>query len=119
MATILFIAAVLLLAVGIYIIVTDIRMRRNLLYQYEDLSTDCDILSRNYGTVLTDLLALPTKAAVMEEDEETGHFTVCRYGDSGLRYKILSIPYDRNDPEDREYKRVCAEDVVEMLNQKI
>ncbi len=31
---------------------------------------------------------------------------------------LLRIDYDRNDPEDKEYKRIFAEERVESLNEK-
>lgn len=33
-------------------------------------------------------------------------------------YLVMRLKYDENDPDDRDYKRIHAEEVAEMLNEK-
>lgn len=66
-----------------------------------------------------DLAAMSKEAEVKEvKDKALPYFLVCRkglrYGDFAVKY----IYYDRKDPDDREYKRVHAEEVAEILNEK-
>lgn len=36
----------------------------------------------------------------------------------GIAVLVKSFPYNVNDPDDRDYKRICAEEVAEILNEK-
>lgn len=36
----------------------------------------------------------------------------------GIKFDVVQLCYDPTDPDDREYKRVHAEEVAEMLNEK-
>lgn len=49
--------------------------------------------------------------------ERTGYFSIFRESKSG-RILITRYYYDPNDPDDREYIRIHAEEVAEKLNEK-
>ena len=36
-----------------------------------------------------------------------------------MGYVVKFFDYDPNDPDDRDYKRICAEELVEKLNEKV
>lgn len=54
------------------------------------------------------------KAEVLTID---GAFVVCRISKSTV-YPISWIEYDLNDPDDKEYKRIHAEEIAEKLNER-
>ena len=60
-------------------------------------------------------------AARAETDEipapGLGTFRVYREGDRG-RYTVKTFPYDPSDPDDRDYARICAEELADTLNEK-
>lgn len=65
-----------------------------------------------------ELQQLPNKECFMEErTEPVPHFAVYR---KGLTQKIdlLHISYKADDPDDREYKRIFAQERVDALNEK-
>ena len=49
--------------------------------------------------------------------ERIGYFSIFRESKSG-RILITRYYYDPNDPDDRDYKRIHAEEVAEILNEK-
>ncbi len=51
------------------------------------------------------------------EDERWCKFNIYMQGQHG-KYTIKTVWFDHNDPDDREYKRIHAEEVAEMLNEK-
>ncbi len=53
----------------------------------------------------------------VEEDDSWYGFNVYMQGRYG-RYPVKRIFYDPDDPSDREYKRIHAEEVAETLNEK-
>lgn len=53
----------------------------------------------------------------VEEDDSWYGFNVYMQGRHG-RYPVKRIFYDPDDPDDREYKRIHAEEVAETLNEK-
>ena len=65
-----------------------------------------------------ELQQLPNTETFMEErTEPIPHFAVYR---QGLTEKIdlLHIAYKKDDPDDREYKRIFAQERVDALNEK-
>lgn len=54
----------------------------------------------------------------VEEDDSWYGFNVYMQGRYG-RYPVKRIFYDPDDPDDREYKRIHAEEVAEILNEKV
>lgn len=62
-------------------------------------------------------LALAMKAKVEERYSPHPHFAIYREG-AGKKFDVLYIDFDRNDPDDREYKRIHATEVADMLNYK-
>lgn len=62
-------------------------------------------------------LSLFHKAEVEERMEPIPHFAVCRTGVT-KKHDVIKVAYDPADPDDREYKRIFAEERAEMLNEK-
>lgn len=63
-------------------------------------------------------LSRMSEARVEERtDGPLSYFAVCRDG-LGEKIDVLCVAYDPDDPDDREYKRVFAEERAEMLNEK-
>lgn len=55
-----------------------------------------------------------------EITELTDCSTFCVYREfDHIRYSVKFFEYDSNDPDDRDYKRICAEELVEKLNEKV
>lgn len=61
--------------------------------------------------------SLMHKAEVEERTEPIPHFAVYRKGLT-KKHDVICVGYDRKDPDDREYKRIHAEEVAETLNEK-
>ena len=67
---------------------------------------------------LADLTTLSNTETFMEERKEPiPHFAVYRKGIVG-KIVLLQIGYKPNDPDDREYKRIFAQERVDALNEK-
>lgn len=65
-----------------------------------------------------DLQQLPNTETFMEErTEPIPHFAIYRKGLTG-KIDLLRIGYKADDPDDREYKRIFAEERVDALNEK-
>lgn len=62
-------------------------------------------------------LSIMRKAEVEERTEPIPHFAVYRKGLTE-KHDIIRVGYDPKDPDDREYKRIHAEEVAEILNEK-
>lgn len=62
-------------------------------------------------------LSIMRKAEVEERTEPIPHFAVYRKG-LAEKHDIIRVGYDPSDPDDREYKRIHAEEVAEILNEK-
>lgn len=72
------------------------------------------------GTSLcaVDVQQLSNKETFMEErTEPVPHFAVFRKGLTG-KIDLLHIGYKADDPDDREYKRIFAQERVDALNEK-
>lgn len=87
----------------------------------KDLSETLETTSSALGTCALsklELQQLPNTETFMEErSEPIPHFAVYR---KGLTEKIdlLHIGYNLNDPDDREYKLIFAQERVDALNEK-
>lgn len=62
-------------------------------------------------------LSIMRKAEVEERTEPIPHFAVYRKGLTE-KHDVICVGYDPKDPDDRDYKRVHAEEVAEKLNEK-
>lgn len=62
-------------------------------------------------------LSIMRKAEVEERTELIPHFAVYRKGLTE-KHDIIRVGYDPKDPDDREYKRIHAEEIAETLNEK-
>lgn len=62
-------------------------------------------------------LSFMHKAEVEERTEPIPYFAVYRKGLTE-KHDIIRVGYDPSDPDDREYKRIHAEEVAETLNEK-
>ncbi len=62
-------------------------------------------------------LSLVCKAEVEERFTPIPHFAVYRKGVI-KKHDVAHIGYRLNDPDDRDYKRIHAEEVAEKLNEK-
>lgn len=75
-------------------------------------------LIRNLYTDLYDRdLSLLRKAEVEERFTPIPHFAVYREGLT-KKHAVVCVGYDSKDPDDRDYKRIHAEEVAEKLNEK-
>lgn len=84
-----------------------------------------DILYHHFAKSLADeaayKIALRTSTYTKAEVEERTDwmcFAVCRKVD-GYTFDLLVLYYDPFDPDDREYKRIHAEEVAEKLNERV
>lgn len=67
---------------------------------------------------VADLGTLANTETFMEERTEPApHFAIYRKGLTG-KIDLLQIGYKADDPDDREYKRIFAEERVDALNEK-
>lgn len=83
----------------------------------EALGATADVLART-SVYAVDLQQLPNTESFMEERTEPApYFAVYRKGLTG-KIDLLQIGYNADDPDDREYKRIFAEERVEALNEK-
>ena len=58
--------------------------------------------------------------AEIEELTDYSTFSFCVYREfDHICYSVKFFEYDPNDPDDRDYKRICAEELVEKLNEKV
>lgn len=73
-----------------------------------------DLMTYKTGTDLNHML----RAYVEEQAHPMPHFSVCRRIDRHHRLCLMKIDYNPADPDDREYKRIFAEERAEMLNEK-
>lgn len=62
-------------------------------------------------------LSFMRKAEVEERTEPIPHFAVYRKG-LIKKHDVIRVGYDPKDPDDRDYKRIHAEEVAEKLNEK-
>lgn len=62
-------------------------------------------------------LSLMRKAEVEERTEPIPHFAVYRKGVI-KKHDVIRVGYDPKDSDDRDYKRIHAEEVAEKLNEK-
>lgn len=60
-------------------------------------------------------LSLDSKAEVEETHALFPYFMVYRKGKS-RKHIVARLFYNPKDPDDREYKRVCAEEIADVLN---
>lgn len=77
-----------------------IKMNKQLI----DLQAGC-ISSENNKAEITELTDISTFCVYREFDH--------------IRYSVKFFDYDPNDPDDRDYKRICAEELAEKLNEKV
>lgn len=97
-------------------------LNRRLLRQKDRLVKDnrtlsdmtSNLMSYKTGADLNHML----RACVEERALPTPHFSVCRRIDKHHRLCLMKIDYNPADPDDREYKRIFAEERAEMLNEK-
>lgn len=69
---------------------------------------------------LSEIFSRSSKAEI--EETTAGippKFTVYRKGYGDTRHEIISFYYNPADPDDRDYKRIHAEEVAEMLNERL
>lgn len=69
------------------------------------------------GSATDHNISLMHKAEVEERLEPIPHFAVYRKGLT-KKHDVVCVGYDPNDPGDRDYKRIHAEEVAEKLNEK-
>lgn len=62
-------------------------------------------------------LSLFNKAEVEERAEPAPHFAVFRRG-AMEKHNVLTVGFNPNDPEDKEYKRIFAQERADMLNEE-
>lgn len=98
-----------------------IKRNKELLKDNEDLRNDLATLSSglvDYARNVVDLQQLPNTETFMEErTKPIPHFAVYRKGLTG-KIDLLHIGYKADDPDDREYKRIFAQERVDALNEK-
>lgn len=63
------------------------------------------------------IMSRMSQAHVEERTEPLPHFAVYRMGISE-KIDVLYVGFNPNDPDDKEYKRIFAEERAEMLNEK-
>lgn len=121
----------LVLFAAAFAVCENIRMMRRLKHLNETYRAERDRLEKRYKelsdafSVLRckqfecDLAAMSKEAEVKEvEDKALPYFLVYRKGHKYGEFPVKYVYYDRKDPDDREYKRVHAEEVAEILNEK-
>lgn len=80
-------------------------------------SNDCLKIGKFGADKIDYDLSIMHKAEVEERTEPIPHFAVYRKG-LAEKHDIIRVGYDPSDPDDREYKRIHAEEVAEILNEK-
>lgn len=85
-------------------------------------SADClesaNFLIGKFGADKIDYdFSLMRKAEVEERTKPIPHFAVYRKGLTE-KHDVLCVGYDPKDPDDRDYKRIHAEEVAGKLNEK-
>ncbi|MBD5223882.1 MAG: hypothetical protein HDS71_07545 [Bacteroidales bacterium] len=103
------VAAVIAVTLNFKLIKKSRELRKELEYKTSEL--------KGYTLCKCELRQLPFFKTYMEErTEPRPHFAVYR---KGLTRKIdlLWIGYKANDPDDREYKRIFAQERVDALNE--
>lgn len=84
----------------------------------EDCLESAKFLIDKFGADKIDQdFSLMHKVEVEERTEPIPHFAVYRKGLTE-KHDIIRVGYDPSDPDDREYKRIHAEEVAEILNEK-
>lgn len=83
-------------------------------HKYKELSLGYCNLFEEYKNLLFDSRFVDSEVFVAEEHN---YFVVGREGRHGLTI-ISAIEYNPNDPDDKEYKRIHAEEIAEILNEK-
>lgn len=72
-------------------------------------------LLNEYGNLIRYISFLPLAVAQVKESDS--RFTVyCTIG--GSDYPVRYVHFDPNDPDDKEYKRIHAEEIASILNEK-
>lgn len=82
--------------------------------RYEKLSRSYKHLVKEYNDLLYDSIFVDSKVFVTEEHN---NFVVGRDGRHGQTF-ISVIPFNPDDIDDKEYKRIHAEEIAEILNEK-
>lgn len=72
-------------------------------------------LLNEYGNLIRDISFLPLSEARVKESDSL--FTVYRTI-GGSDYPVRYVHFDPNDPDDKEYKRIHAEEIASILNEK-
>ncbi len=80
------------------------------------LDSQDEIISDCIGRALRIVAAQSNPAEIRECDEFSRFEVIRQHDDVYIVCKI--IEYDPSDPDDREYKRIHAEEVAEILNEK-
>ncbi len=106
------------------------RLRKLLDIDKDLLETDSELIERlrEKNKELNDLISLMAaqnldlvssthNPAEVEELEDYSMFHVYRMG-GDTKFTVKRVPYDSTDPDDRDYKRIHAEEVVEILNEQ-
>ena len=98
-----------------------IKRNRELKEDNEDLVETLDVTSSALGVYALSKLELRqlsnTETFMEERTEPIPHFAVYRKGLTG-KIDLLHIGYKADDPDDREYKRIFAQERVDALNEK-
>lgn len=72
-------------------------------------------LLNEYGNLIRYISFLPLAVAQVKESDSL--FTIYRTI-SGRDYPVSYVHFDPNDPDDKEYKRIHAEEIASILNEK-
>lgn len=94
---------------------------RRLIKALDEIGSDNEMLGKmNKHLIDWQTGCISSKNNKAEIIELTDCSTFCVYREfDHIRYSVKFFEYDSNDPDDRDYKRICAEELVEKLNEKI
>lgn len=76
-----------------------------------------EIASRHILKDIDRSISLFNKAGVEECAEPAPHFAVFRRGVTE-KHNVLTVGFNPNDPEDKEYRRIFAQERADMLNEE-
>lgn len=83
------------------------------------IKAQSEIANEQFRYRVSEIVSRLGKAEIEETTKGIlSEFTVYRKGFGDLRHEIASFHYDPSDPDDRDYKRICAEELADALNEE-
>lgn len=107
----------LMTVAAVVLYVTNRRLIKALRKSKDCLESANFLICKYYADKTDHDLSLMHKAEVEGRMVPIPHFAVYRKGLTE-KHDVIRVGYDPKDPDDRDYKRIHAEEVAEILNEK-